>query len=387
MMGTTFKLSFDGTSVGKGLAKLGSTFKTLGTTIGRGAFERVGQRGTDLLMTLITALPDAINKTGAFAGEIFDLSRATGTSVEELTKLYEVMRIGGAEEIEVGRMMTMFSKNLQAAKVSGEGAAESLVKLGLSAADFDGKTFKEELELVFKTIGKSNIAFEEMSQIVTDIFGARGTYKMLAMMKNYEADSARAGKTTKEWGAYLGKNAGMIDEMGDAMGRFKQLTMQVGALAFDVLGRAFGQSGIDRLFDSINIEGLRGKIQDAFSFIGRNLEALLQGDWKQMIMDAIKGGVSNLGEMITSGLSALWKKILSIATEAGTNAGNAFKQSLGIGNSGKSGSLGIGDIIGGIKGMFPGGTTNASETIKPQLEEQTRVLKDIYRQGNVAVWA
>jgi len=315
MIGTTVKLGFDGAAVQRGLASIGAAMKKMGTTIGRGMFERVGQRSTDALMTLINALPDAIKQTGDFAGEVYDLSKTTGTGVDELVKFFEMLRIGGAEAVSASKLMSEFAKNLHEAETTGGQAGEALAKLGLTIADFEGKSFSEKLEKVMRTVGESQLGFQDLAGIVGNLFGTKAGYKMLAMMKNFDDDSKRASKSTKDWGEYLKKNASTIDTLGDAMGRFEQLKMQLASNVFDMIGRLAGGGGnsIDKLFDSFNPEKLRQKFEGMFSWIGRNIQFIMQngGFWKTITQGA-KEAIKSLGEFVVESLSALWDKIKEV---------------------------------------------------------------------------
>jgi len=387
MIGTTVKLGFDGATVKRGFAGVAAMAKTMGTAIGRGMLERVGHQMTDLTMTLLRAIPDIVKDTADFGGAISDLALATDTSIPTLMKFQEMLRLGGAESVEAGKMLSYFARSLDEAKTSGGAAGDALAMLGLTFNDFDGKTFAEQLEMVMRTMGKSELGFERLSSIGSDLFGARAGYKLLTPMKSFDADSKRAAKSTASLSAYMEKQASNLDALSDALGRWKaQTRLSLGSLFWQQFMRIGDAGTIDKLFDKLDPMKLAPSFERFFSWIGRNVEYILQsgGLWKNLVEGA-KGAVKSLGEMIVDSLSALWVKIKEVAVDAGNMAGVAFKKAIGVPNL-PSGS----DILGGLKGAIgisqPRTSSAADETAR-QLEEQTRVLKDIRKQGTITVWA
>ena len=224
MIGTTFKLGFDGTSVSRGLGRIAGTLgKGLGR-IGVGALERVGHRMTDLMGRIVMAVPDAIKETADWAGGLTDMSVATGMSVEKLILLEEKFRLAGVSAKESGFVMSKFAKSIKEAATEGGPAAEALRALGFYANEFKVTPIDKAFEQVAKRLAE----LTEMNEldnpegIMSDLFGGKLGYQQLKLFKDWEAVSAQAqnnvGKLAKSLGSGL---AGQIDQWGDALGRFQ----------------------------------------------------------------------------------------------------------------------------------------------------------------------
>lgn len=423
MIGTTFKLSFDGTSVIKGISKIGGMFGKLGQTIGRGAMERVGHQMTDLMGRIIAAVPQAIAQTADFAGEINDLATATGESIPNLVKLGEVLRIGGAESVDTGRMLSNMAKNIRAANEEGGSMADAIHALGLETTDFDGMKVDEMFTTIAKAVQGSNKTFGELADILGELFGGRIGYKTISVMKELDTNMARAAKSTSEWGRYLEANAGSIDEIGDAMGRFNQFKMGMASMFFDVFKRFGGSGTMDKLFDFLSPENVRPQVEALFSLIGRNMEALMNMDLSDALRDLLNnaskwvddltmsiqgkgwdfgkkigdGAVSALGDGLIGAFANLATSMVALFITAAIELGKAFGGAAagafkeGIMNGGwfdnGTGAGGVGGSIGRSLGAGGGFTSGASNQTKEQLDEQIGLLRDIRAKVGVTAWA
>lgn len=301
MIGTTFKLGFDGSSVSKGLGNLSRTMARGFGRIGVGALERVGHRVTDLFGRILMAAPEAIQETADWAGGLTDMATATGTSVESLVLLEEKFRLAGVRAKETGAVVSRFGLNLKTAMTEGGPAKDALNKLGFYATEFKDLNLDQSFEKIAKRISEMAPQLENVEGIMADLFGAKLGYQQLKLFRDYAAVSERASRNVGDFAKKMNSGlAGQIDEWGEALERFETLKRQLSTIAIDELMNAFGGAGgPDAFFDSFNPENWRGGIRT--------------------ITDAIKNILTNPTQFFGDALR-----------EAGRMLGEGFKESFSL---------------------------------------------------------
>lgn len=288
MIGTTFKLGFDGTSVQRGLGKLASGMARGFGRIGIGAMERVGHRMTDLMGRLVMAIPETLRETGEWAGGMTDMATATGMSVEKLVLLEEKFRLAGVQAKESGAVMSRFALNLKTAGTEGGAAADALRTLGFKANAFMNVPLDEALEKIAKQInaGIDGGWLKNPEGVMSDLFGQRLGYQQLKLFRDYAAVSEQAANNVGKLAAAMGSGqAANLDRWSDALGRFENLKRSLASIAMDEFFKISGGPGsADSFFDTFDpeklrpkiaglMEGVRNALKDPVAFFGDSLRA------------------------------------------------------------------------------------------------------------------
>jgi hypothetical protein len=294
---TDIKIGWDSVAVKKGFADLRTMFagSIRGLRqVGIGGARQIGAQVTDLLGRTLMAVPEGISEMMDWVGNLNDMSAQTGLTVKKLAILQEALRLSGAGD-DASRILSALNRNLYEA---GEGmgpAREALHKLGLTGKQF--KTMK--LDESFKAVGSAIASFKgesgELESIMSDLFGARMGYKLIRFFKDYSGNMRQATSNTAGFGDYLNKNAGKIDEAGDALGRFKNRWRELMATVFEQGLDMFGGSkGINALFDELDPAKIREMLAQFHNFVGRNFTFMSGPDFQ--------GVFKELGRMIGEGL-------------------------------------------------------------------------------------
>jgi len=351
MIGTTFKLGFDGSSVSRGL---GNLTRGIGKGLGRigvGAMERVGHRVTDLMGRIVMAIPDAIKDTADWAGNLVDMSTATGMSIDELIILEEKFRLAGVSAKESGMVVSKFAKNLKDAATEGGPAAEALRALGFDGQFIVGKGIGEAFDILAQRLAAVYPQLDNVEGIMADLFGGKLGYQQLKLFKDYAAVTKQAENNVGKLGKTMaGGQAAALDQWGDALGRienFKRSLVTIGMQEFFNLGS--GPGGPDKFFDQFDPEKLRPKIQEISRLLQNTFTYFREGD-------GLSGIVSDIGKMIGKGIVD------------------------GI----KNGGLSMKDLL------FPSkksGDPQASNSILPELQKHTTVLTQIRDESGVSRFA
>lgn len=299
MIGTTFKLAFDGTAVSRGMASIAGKLGTMGKAIGRGALERVGHQMTDLMGRIVGAIPEAIKETTDFAGQTNDLSKATNTSAESLILLQEAMRLGGAE-VDPLRMLSNLADALYEADREAGDAQDSLHKLGMMSYAFKGQSLEDAFIAIADAIGKmpKDTELGKINDILQPLFGTKISMKMVAMFREFRENLVQAGNNTKGLRNQIGGVVGELDRMGDALGRFEILKKEIGAIALGSFAKTFGGGSVDAFFDKLNPEKLQGFFDGLFNGIKQFMNMLEDGQLMKSLSDMFK----NIGRMIGEGI-------------------------------------------------------------------------------------
>lgn len=145
------------------------------------------------------AFANTINNTLKFAAALDDMSEATGASVENLSALSGVAKIGGHD---LGMVETSLQKLAKALHGTGEetkGASAALEAIGLSAAELRGMDTAEALLAVSKALDQ----FQDGSgkaAVAIALLGKSGA-NALPFLKDLAEQSELVGKVTTEQAA------------------------------------------------------------------------------------------------------------------------------------------------------------------------------------------
>ena len=124
------------------------------------------------------------------------------------------------------------------------------------------------------------------------------------MAKDFTGAMAQAennvGKLAKAMGGDVASN---MDTLGDAFGRFESFKRSLASMAIIETERAIGKGGIDKIFNFLDPEKVRPKVQELVSMLGRNLEVLLSQDLSKSFGDLMRNLGKSFGEGISSGIS------------------------------------------------------------------------------------
>jgi hypothetical protein len=320
MIGTTVKVGFDSTAVGRGMSNMG---RMLGRGLGRigiGAMERVGHRVTDLMGRIVMAIPDALRETTDWAGNMTDMSAQTGMSVESLVVLEEKLRLAGASANDTSRIISTLNSRVHEAATENGSAAEAMRKLGINIQDIAGATPEQAFNMIGQQVASLGNDFQGLENIMGDLFGARMGFKLIRFFKTYDESTARAQKSTGQFGKVLNNGLAMqMDEFSDALGRATNLKRQLASIVLDEMFRVTGGSGgVDKIFDFLDPEKIRPKVTELFNMIGRNLEVFMSQDISASFGDIFRNIGKQLGEGIKEsfGDSMSLKGILGFKTAA-----------------------------------------------------------------------
>jgi hypothetical protein len=295
MIGTTFKLGFDGSSVSRGLGRLsGSMMRGFGR-IGKGAMERVGHRVTDLMGRIVMAVPAALKETADWASGLTDMATATGMSVSELVILEEKFRLAGVSAKESGAVVSRFALNLKTAATEGGAAAEALRALGFDGQFIKGKSIGEAFDIIAKQLAILGPNLENVEGIMADLFGAKLGYQQLKLFKDFAAVTAQAENNVGKLAEAMGSGqAAALDTWSDAMGRFENFKRSLSTIALDEFFKlSGGADGVNSLYDSLDPEKFRPRI----SAIMGQIKSIFE-DPSKAFGDAFKSIGKQLGEGI-----------------------------------------------------------------------------------------
>jgi phage-related protein len=271
-VGTTFKLGFDGMSVNRGLQGLSKKVGSFSREIGIGAMRQVGARMTDLMGRIVMAIPDAVNDLTDWTGNLNDMAAQTQLSVSELVLLEEKLRLAGAEAADTSMIISRLSKNLHDASTEGGAAKDALNKLGFFADEFVDVPIDRAFEMIGKRVAELGPEFKGLEGVMTDLFGARMGYKLIRFFRDFEMHSSLAEKNIGKFADFMGGSAALkIDKFGEGMERITTLRRQMTSIFMDELLRGPGGSDFsNNIFDALDPEKLRPKIQALVSSLGRN---------------------------------------------------------------------------------------------------------------------
>jgi hypothetical protein len=103
----------------------------------------------------------------------------------------------------------------------------------------------------------------------------------------------------------MGIDAKDIDRWGEALGRFENFKRSIASIGIKEFMRfTGGAGGPDRMFNFLDPEKIRPKIQEIFNILGRNLEVFMSQDISQSFGDIFRNIGKELGEGIKESFKA-----------------------------------------------------------------------------------
>ena len=160
---------------------LGPIFAGLGAALTAGAFTQT------------------IANTIKFAAALDDMAEATGASVENLSALAGVAKIGGHDLGMVESSLQKLAKALHGTGEESKGAASALEALGLSAEDLRGKDTAEAMLDVAKALDQFKDGSGKTAVAIA-LLGKNGA-ALLPFLKDLAEQSELVGKVTAEQAA------------------------------------------------------------------------------------------------------------------------------------------------------------------------------------------
>lgn len=171
------------TQLRSGVDTVKNALAAVGTTVGVGA--------------MLMLYKDTLKATAA----LDDMSEMTGASVENLSKLQTVAKIGGRDFDSVGEFIGKMIKGLKGADEEGQNAGRALEYLGVKAKNADG-TFRDTAQItleVAKALEKYADSGNKVA-LIQDIYG-KGAQRMAPFLKDLAEAGELNAKVTKEQAA------------------------------------------------------------------------------------------------------------------------------------------------------------------------------------------
>lgn len=304
MIGTTLKLGFDGTSVARGLSKVGGLFGRFSRQVGIGVARQMGAQVTDLMGRIITAAPMAMKETADWAGNMTDMSAQTGVSVEKLVLMEEALRLAGASARDTSMMISRLNDSLYEARTEGGAAKEALNKLGFMATDFRDVKVDKAFEMIGQRVAELGPEFKGTESIMSDLFGARMGFKLIRFFRDFDGGMKQAENNVGKLASAMNRQAPDLDQWSDALGRIENFKRSLSSIVLDEIFRITGGAGgVDRIFNFLDPEKVRPQIQQLVNMIGRNMEVLFSQDLTTSLGDFMTNLGRKFGEGIRESIS------------------------------------------------------------------------------------
>ena len=353
MIGTTFRLGFDGTAVDRGLRGVGSLMGRFTRQVAIGGARQIGARATDLLGRLAFALPDAIRGLADWGSGLSDISAQTRVASKDLMLLNEQLRLAGASPADIGRTLSTFGRALhQAATVEGSAAGESLRALGFSLQEFQGMGLEESFMKIGRRVAELGPGFEGIEDVMGNLFGGMRGAKFLSFFNDLDANVEKAKENLRSWGNVSEETFAELDAMSDALGRWEMAKNRV------VLGLLKGVGGgslggftgwLESLFSGVSNTG------PALEKLGANIKEVIEWALASISENGIMGflgdALKSMGQLIAEGFFAA-------LSSAGEMLNGVITQIIGPG--------GLGEMI---ANGFIEGILGSKEALKAMLTE------------------
>lgn len=361
MIGTTVKLGFDGQSVKTGMASIGKMFGSLGKQMAIGGARRMGEGMVDIWGKLIMALPEAINQTTEWAGELVDLSNQTEVATKDLMELAEAFRMTGMESVDSGKMIGEMRKSLYAASQGPGTERDALHALGFGATDLEGLGPIEQLKALMKAMNdaKASLKPGQLETVSSSIFGSKIGLKTLRIFQDMPAAIAKARENLQGFQNISKEELAIIDDMGDSMGRWSGVKNM---LTMDLMRGLLGEGGI---------KGATGMIDGFYNkMIGLGESFRKLGDSIRVALDAFMTTATK------DGIGAAFGDVL-------TNFGRYIGKGIAESFQGKGASMFLPQIFGGGKSA----TSMNDGALLQEAETTNDILNRIYREKGAAMFA
>jgi hypothetical protein len=305
MLGTTFKLGFDGSAVNRGLGGIGSMLGRFSRTVAGGAATKVGFGITDVIGRIVMAVPNAVRELSTWGSELSDLEVQTGISTRSLIELGEALRNAGAMPNDIGRTLSTFANAIyEVSQGRNQGAQEALRRLGITAQDLANIPLDEAFERVGKAIAETGDDAKGLESIMGALFGGMRGAKLLRFFKDYDANMEKMRRNTAAWGDVSGDVFGDLDDVTDALGRWEMVRRRIALGILTGIGggstEGFAET-INKIFDGLSRIGpaLEKAGASLRSFIGTAIEVIANDGF----LDAMGSLFVNMGKKIAVGFA------------------------------------------------------------------------------------
>ncbi|HJT63069.1 MAG TPA: hypothetical protein VJ797_15475 [Burkholderiales bacterium] len=241
------------------------------------AFSRVGGALAGLgsvasLGGAIAAFKDLVDA----AAKLDDLSEKTGASVEALSRLEQVVRIGGHQMEVAETTLIRLSKALHANDDEAKGAGKALAALGLNAEELRRKDPADALRIVAERLNQYGDGAGKTA-LALDLLGKSGA-QALPFLKDLANEQGISTRITAE-------QAAKAEELQKSFARLANETRNFGqALALDAvpgllkLAQAANEANrvkldvFERLRFSLTFEGVADRIRDISAELDKAVE-------------------------------------------------------------------------------------------------------------------
>lgn len=177
---------------------------------------------------------------GDYAGDVKDMSEATGVGTEAWQKMIYAAKISGIEQEKLMTSMVKFDKQLVAAAGGSKSAAQIFTDLGISIKDAGGKL--RAPEEIFKDVAETLSKVENgaaKTAAATEFFGKSGA-ELLPMLNEGKTGLEQLYKAAEDTGNVMSGDAlYAADEFGkklDAIGlQTKGMMLQLGSSLMPIL--------------------------------------------------------------------------------------------------------------------------------------------------------
>lgn len=368
MLGTTFRLGFDGSAVNRGLGGIGSLLGRFSQQVGIGAARKIGYGMTDMIGRIASAVPEAIKDLTMWGGELSDMSAQTRIAAKDLMLLYEAMRLAGAAPSDVSRQMSQLAAKIhEAATVIDSPAGRALKALKFDLQELRGVPIDQAFYRIGARFAEMGDEIEGAEKIMSELFGGIRGAKMLRFFRAFDKSISDAKRNMATWADVAeGDISDNLDEMADAMGRWDMVRRR---MAFGLL-KGIGGGSIDGFGASLNniydwLSSIGPLLEDAGrkmrSFLGTAIEVIA----KDGLLSAMGGFLENMGRKIGVGIARGIVEAIDF-----TPKGWGF----------------IKGVLGGGLGTY-GKTKTSSVDPEAVMRDQLRVLNLIERKVGVAKFA
>jgi hypothetical protein len=242
----------------------------------------------------------AINNAIKFAASLDDMAERTGASVESLSALARVAKIGGHDLAVVEMAAIRLAKGLAGADEEAKGAGHALEALGLKAEDFTNMDTGEQLKLLADRLATFKDGAGKTA-LIMDLLGRSGA-QALPFLKDLSEEAVLNGRVTAEQARMAEAYEKNLNRLSATSGQYaKTLAMELLPVLNDIAQTMVDGTRQAGLFNGI-LSGLGTAIRGAFgketSAIGRAREEL---DDLGRQLEATQKKIANFGTPKGSG--------------------------------------------------------------------------------------
>lgn len=387
MLGTTFRLGFDGSAVNRGLGGIGSAITRSMRQVGIGIGRSIGYSITGAVMRSIKALPASMLSIANFGSEISDLEVQTKIGSRALLELREAMIMAGAAPRDFGRTLSEFSRVLKDVSLGrNKEAQEQLKELGFTAQELAKIPLDEAFHKFGKAVFESQGDVKNLEGTMSTFFGGARGSKMLRFFADYEANMAKMRQSMVGFDGLDADFFDGADDLADAALRFQTLKYQLSATILQGLGGGGSMAGdLHRLMDSV--VGYFPRIEAFFSRIRSEIGMALEpGTDGTHLSQLVIGGITNAFKSTVGSLASTLAGALGAELGAMSDIFIEIGKSIGRGAAGAISEAFGGTRFGKIMGI--GSSANSTASVDDSVaRDQLRVLHRIERNVGIAKFA